>query len=100
MLKKCQIIKTTLQFKELAPDLRDVLPESDILLSSERYKAIACDLGDVRKLDRVMNETLNVDEYAILFTAEVSMTYMEAEAAQEVINWASKFSEGRFRLCV
>jgi len=89
MAKKREIILN-------APQLRDLLgpyqiPEenSGIHLRSEHYSALGCDLTDISRLDALLANEINLSESLILCTAEVSVTYMDGEAADSLICWAA-----------
>jgi tRNA wybutosine-synthesizing protein 4 len=66
--------------------------ESAIQVRSKDYIAIGCDLGNLEKLDHVLRTQVLPAECAILFVAEVSLSYMDVKKASAVINWASKLS--------
>lgn len=94
MTKKCDMIRNT-------PELRTVLAnpmyssqDNDVLLSSDQYKAVACDLEDVQNLNRIFKKLFDDEDTPVMFLAEVSMTYMDATAAEKVITWASDLKNG------
>lgn len=84
--------------KEITGVLGDVEFGSDddvIQLRSSRYIAVGCDLKNLRKLDDVLRACiLPSGECAVLFLAEVSLTYMDVTSANEVVKWASKLTKG------
>jgi len=97
MGKKCEMIKTT-------PELRTVigleetisLKKDGVIIDCPNYKAVACDLEDMTGLDKVLTQTLDLKGDPVLFLAEVSITYMDALAAEKLVEWASTFSDGRW----
>ncbi|KAL3495230.1 leucine carboxyl methyltransferase [Aspergillus germanicus] len=66
--------------------------ESAIQIRSKEYIAIGCDLGNLEKLDHVLRTQVLPAECAVLFVAEVSLSYMDVKKASAVIKWASKLS--------
>lgn len=97
-------VRTILASKEL----RDVIlssgePENlsheNILLQTPSYIALSCDLRDLAKFSDIL-ETLFISfkETAFLFTAEVSLTYMVRESADDLIKWAGSLPCAEFAL--
>lgn len=95
MQRKCDIIHATPQLKEVISDLEVGSPDSAVLLKSKHYNAVACDLQDVKTLDSTLRQKLGLEDHAILFVAEVSITYMPSSAADAVIRWASTFNDSQ-----
>lgn len=72
-------------------------PAKPIVFQSDQYVQIGRDLRDLAALKQglqaaVGDEDLGACEF--LFLAEVSITYMDTEAADEVIRWASTVGDG------
>jgi len=96
MGKKCEMVRQT-------PELRTViglegtinLPKDGVMIDRPNYKAVACDLEDMPGLDKVLTQTLDAKGDPVLFLAEVSITYMDALAAEKLVEWASTFNDGR-----
>ena len=96
MSRKCEMVRTT-------PELRTViglhantnLSKDGVIIDRPNYKAVACDLEDMSALDKVLTQTLHLKGDPVLFLAEVSITYMDALAAEKLVEWASTFSNGR-----
>jgi len=95
ILKKCDIIRSTPQLSRLVPDSLISSAENAIILQSHCYSAIGCDLQDIEVLDRALRKLVDVDDVSMLFVAEVSMTYMDVEAADAVIKWAARISHSQ-----
>lgn len=94
--KKCEMIVNTQQ-------LRDVLGHIDLTTSAEAvrlrsgsYSAIGCDLGDTGKLHEVLQNEFDLRSCQVLCIAEVSVTYMEVQAADALISWAACLRDGSF----
>ena len=95
--RKCTIIRAT-------PTLRDILgvnlndnidnPGSAIKLATDRYLAVAADLQDLSRLEKILREENDLHGSMLLFLAEVSLTYMETTAADALIRWTGQFDNG------
>ncbi|KAL6719341.1 tRNA methyltransferase ppm2 [Lecanora helva] len=87
--KKCNMIENTSQLRSMLGPLE--LPEkaNGTYLRSQHYCAIGCDLRDLVKLEELLACELNGSQSLILCTAEVSVTYMNFEAADALIRWAA-----------
>ncbi|RDL37360.1 Uncharacterized protein BP5553_04793 [Venustampulla echinocandica] len=97
MIRKRETVERTPELQSLFTNIR--YPESgDILLSSDQYLQIGCDLRDLTHLDNVLKSTLDLSSSQVLLVAEVSITYMEAEHADNLIKWASGLPSARFCL--
>jgi tRNA wybutosine-synthesizing protein 4 len=91
MVSKCEIIMNTPKMKEMLT-LRTFKETNGLLLNSDEYVAIGCDLRNVKRLDRVVKGVLPVEESAVLCIAEVSIAYMHSDDADAVISWSSTLS--------
>src|SRR5271154_2054643 len=82
-----QLIITKKNIIEKTSELRDLIhlcPDSSsdyIVLESEEYLAVGCDLRDIEGLNNAIKSSNNVEECLILCIAEVSTTYMSPTAA-------------------
>jgi len=94
MIKKRDMVKATV---ELNSSLTNLLCSDgdDLLLRSDQYVQVGCDLRDIPALSRALSRIANLDDCVILFTAEVSVTYMKLEAADALIKWAGSLPEGK-----
>lgn len=94
MTTKTSIIKETSALADL------VKPNHGLnlyfVMHSEQYYAAGCDLRDLQSLDLAIRSLGNIDAALVLCIAEVSMTYMEPDAADALIAWASTLSAGMF----
>lgn len=72
--------------------------EGDILYSSDQYLQIGCDLRETSKLSKILSSVIDFDQCMILFTAEVSVTYMTTQGADSLIKWAGTLPHARFCL--
>ncbi|KAL2265589.1 hypothetical protein VTJ83DRAFT_6689 [Remersonia thermophila] len=90
------------------PDLRgpltglkeSVSPGAGVVLESDQYVQVGCDLRDLKTLRRGLEVAAGgrLEECRFLFVAEVSITYMETAAADEVIRFASTVGDAEFVL--
>lgn len=81
--------------------LRDVLSHIELTTSAEAvrlrsdsYLAIGCDLNDTGKLHEVLHNEIDLPSCQVLCIAEVSVTYMEVQAADALISWAACLGDG------
>ncbi|KAJ0125523.1 leucine carboxyl methyltransferase [Diaporthe amygdali] len=99
-LRKRQVILAT---PELESRLSGVQAEQDeahpnMLLRSDRYHLVGCDLRQSMALQQVLNLIVDPKECIFLFLAEVSITYMETDSADSLIQWASSLGQAEFCL--
>ena len=92
--KKCNVISNTLLLQNLlGPHDRPSEP-SGLILRSEHYLAIGCDLADIARLDMLLASEVQMSDCLVLCTAEVSITYMDTKAADALIRWAGLHDDG------
>lgn len=94
--RKRQVI---LETQELVSQLSKVQAEEDelypnLLLRSERYHLVGCDLRRSAALQQALSSILDPSECIFLFIAEVSITYMETTSADALVQWASSLGQG------
>lgn len=94
MAKKCTAVLTT-------PELISMLtnPTSGgndgVMFRSDQYIQIGCDLREIPTLSKLLESILNFKDPLVLFTAEVSITYMRLPYADRLIEWAAEtFHDG------
>ena len=96
MVKKRDTVCST---KELNAFLTNMeILEGDVLLRSDQYLQIGCDLRDLKSLNQVLASAVDIENCLVLLTAEVSITYMNVEAADALIHWAGKLPDGMILL--
>jgi tRNA wybutosine-synthesizing protein 4 len=93
MLKKRDVVHNTTELSSMLNNIR-ISSEEDILLRSDEYLQLGCDLRDLRGLQRSLSTVINVQKSLVLLTAEVSITYMDVEAADALIQWAATLPYG------
>lgn len=71
--------------------------EPAVLMDSEEYSAIGCDLRNLQKLRRLLESVVKLNESTILCIAEDSTSYMRTEAADALVAWTSSLSTGEYR---
>ncbi|OJD14321.1 hypothetical protein AJ78_05316 [Emergomyces pasteurianus Ep9510] len=92
MVKKRDIVAQCTVLKDLLSDVQ-LAPETDsVLLRSNEYVGIGCDLGDIPKLKAALNDVIGLDKVTILCIAEVSITYMEVNLADALIRFMPTLS--------
>jgi len=94
MQTKRKIIRETPKmFNLLHPYNADATgTDKSVLIDSEEYAAIGCDLRNIPRLERLLREVVDVENCLILCVAEVSITYMQTQAADDLISWSSTLS--------
>jgi tRNA wybutosine-synthesizing protein 4 len=93
MLRKRDAVRNTKELVEVLTGM-EVPGEGSILFRSDQYLQLGCDLRDLEGLSRGLAGAVDIDNCAVLFTAEVSITYMNADAADSLIQWASRLPRG------
>lgn len=88
MEKKCNVISNTSPLHDLLGPHDRPLDSSGLVLHSEHYLAIGCDLADLEKLDMLLASEVQISSRLVLCVAEVSITYMDTNAADALIRWA------------
>lgn len=95
MISKREIIFNTPQLKDMLSISAHVEHESGIVLDSNEYAAIGCDLRNLARLERLMKSIVDIEQSLVLCVAEVSITYMASEDADALIRWTSSLSPGK-----
>ncbi|KNB15362.1 leucine carboxyl methyltransferase 2 [Fusarium oxysporum f. sp. lycopersici 4287] len=100
MLKKRAIVLGTPQLHELLGDSPAISEKvtDQILLRSDKYCQIGCDLRELESLRNCLESFLNLAECSVLFVAEVSITYMDTFSADALVQWASSIGQAEFCL--
>ncbi|KAK1597786.1 leucine carboxyl methyltransferase [Colletotrichum navitas] len=95
--KKRQIVLETPELQGLLGSW-EVSHDSPVVLKSQRYCQVGCDLRQLATLQRCLDTLFDISNTEFLFVAEVSITYMDTEGADGVISWASAFRHAEFCL--
>lgn len=88
--------KIVLETPEMARLLRldeDKTPEDGVLLDSDKYSILGCDLRNTKKVGRIIKSLVDIQDCVVLCVAEVSITYMAAEDSDAVLAWSSALSQ-------
>ncbi|PGH26975.1 hypothetical protein AJ80_01359 [Polytolypa hystricis UAMH7299] len=94
MINKRSFVRQCSALSDLFSDL-EFPPETDpVLLRSGHYVGIGCDLEQLGALEAVLKTEIEaLADVSILCTAEVSLTYMEVNAADAVLKWLPTLSK-------
>lgn len=92
MVKKQTVVRNTPELNSMLTNLD--IQEGDVLLSSDQYLQLGCDLRDLKRLEEIISKVLDINNCSFLFTAEVSITYMPTESADALIQWANNLPDG------
>ncbi|KAF2965803.1 hypothetical protein GQX73_g7755 [Xylaria multiplex] len=99
MSKKRAVVLNTPELSSVFEPL-DANAGEHVLLKSDMYSQIGCDLRKTADIEKALSICLNMDpsDCIFMFVAEVSITYMETLGADGVIKWASSLSQAEFCL--
>ncbi|KAI0010596.1 LCM-domain-containing protein [Xylariaceae sp. FL0662B] len=97
MENKCKVVRETPELNSLLSGLRNDAA-NHVLLQSDQYVPIGCDLRDLASIEAALSSFVDIAHCEFMFVAEVSITYMETEAADSVIKWASTLGQVEFCL--
>jgi tRNA wybutosine-synthesizing protein 4 len=91
---------TVLSTPELLEPLANVQTSETgtVILKSDNYAQIGCDLRQLDALRSALSELVDIGASTFLFVAEVSITYMETEGADALIEWTSGLGHSEFCL--
>ncbi|KIW16397.1 hypothetical protein PV08_06449 [Exophiala spinifera] len=68
----------------------DICP--GILIDSQEYSALGCDLRNLRKLGRLLTSVVDLEDSMVLCVAEDSTCFMRTDDANALIQWSSVLS--------
>lgn len=94
MTTKREIILNTPKMRELLSLTTDQPSEKGVILDSDEYTALGCDLRNLRRLERLVSSVVDIDQCLVLCIAEVSITYMAPEDSDALIAWTTTLSPG------
>lgn len=66
----------------------------EILIDSQEYSALGCDLRNLRKLGRLLTSVVDLEDCMVLCVAEDSTCFMRTNDANALIQWTSGLSRG------
>lgn len=93
--KKATILDTPQLRQLLGSDVRVSEPgEEDIILKSNRYCQIACDLRDLESLRCNLGKLVCFPECELLFLADDCFSYIEPKFSDALIRWTSSIDKG------
>lgn len=97
MSKKCDVISATPQLFSVIQPFEISSPSGAIYLRSPHYIALGCDLADVQALSSNIAYAIDQGSCMVLCVGEVSITYMNTPAADDLIHWAAQIEEGMWK---
>lgn len=78
------------------------IKDKSVLMQTDNYIALSCDLRDLEKFESIFRNLDFIVEGdhnpLILFTAEVSVTYMFQKDADNLLQWCASLPKSRFAL--
>ncbi|KAJ6005850.1 LCM-domain-containing protein [Penicillium sp. IBT 35674x] len=94
MVQKKNAIRQTQEITTVLGDIEFGSDEDVMQIITSHYRAVGCDLKNLKKLDEVLQSNiLPSADCSVLLLAEVSLTYMDVQSANEIIKWASKLTK-------
>ncbi|KAG0636630.1 hypothetical protein HOY80DRAFT_342913 [Tuber brumale] len=96
---KSRVISNTPELHNLLknPELHNP-PVGNFHYRSSQYLAVGCDLREFDKLKRILMDSRLIDNAALLFTAEVSLAYVDQAAVDALITWTATLPDARFSI--
>lgn len=92
MQKKREVVRSTAELIDMLTNV--IFPESgNLVLQSDQYLQVGCDLRELSELSAVLASAVDIEKCLILCTAEVSITYMNVEAADALVKWVSQLPD-------
>jgi len=98
MLRKKKTVLATPQLLDPLTNVKTFDTPGTVILKSDNYAQIGCDLRQLDALRTALSDIVDISACSFLFVAEVSITYMETDAADALIQWASGL--GRVEFCL
>ncbi|KAF3765927.1 hypothetical protein M406DRAFT_11295, partial [Cryphonectria parasitica EP155] len=96
--RKRQVVLNTPELMSHLSHVDAADADPHVFLRSDRYYQVGCDLRQTATLEATLGSLLNVRDCLFMFVAEVSITYMETDAADSVIQWAGSLGQAEFCL--
>ena len=98
MAQKIKVIQESHQLADIIGRVEDTSLQNGVFLHSKHYIALGCDLTQPNMLEEQMKRFVDLMESKLYFVAEVSITYMAASAADDLLGWASAHPNAQFCL--
>lgn len=100
MQTKRELIMNTPEMRELLhSDKADLVgDDSSIVVDSQEYVGMGCDLRNLRRLERLLKSVVDVQKSLVLCITEDSTAYMSVDAADALISWSATLSNGKSSL--
>ena len=92
MESKRKIVLDTAELNRLFNLTEDPTERDGVLLSSDKYYILGCDLRNPKRVDRLIKSLVDIENSVVLCVAEVSITYMAPEDSDAVLKWTSGLS--------
>lgn len=92
--RKREMVKDTLELNSMLKNLT-YPTEGDVMLRSDQYLQIGCDLRDLGKLQKVLSTEFDLENTIIFCSAEVSIAYMAVASSDALIKFIGGLPEGK-----
>ncbi|KAL8968926.1 MAG: hypothetical protein Q9183_002244 [Haloplaca sp. 2 TL-2023] len=98
MSSKRDVILGTPELQNVVRPIENPRRDCNIFLKSDQYTAVGCDLRNVVELSMLLEKEFEISSCLVLCVAEVSTTYMDVVAANDLIEWTAQYKDVRFCL--
>ena len=96
-MRKREMVKNTAELNNMLENLTYPI-EEDVMLRSDHYMQIGCDLRDITKLQHILSTEFDLENTIVFCTAEVSIAYMDVASADTLIKFIGTLPEGKSAL--
>jgi tRNA wybutosine-synthesizing protein 4 len=86
ILRKRDMVQQTSELNSILKNV-EYPEDGDILLRSEQYLQVGCDLRDLTKLEKFFSSEFDLSNSVVFCTAEVSIAYMDVATSDALIKW-------------
>ena len=91
--RKREMVKGTPELNSMLENLTYPAEEA-VMLRSDQYLQIGCDLRDLTKLQEVLSTEFDLENTIIFCSAEVSIAYMDVASSDALIKFIGTLPEG------
>lgn len=92
-MRKREMVKNTTELNNMLKNLT-CPTEGDVMLRSDQYMQIGCDLRDLTKLQKLLSAEFDLENTIVFCTAEVSIAYMDVASSDALIKFIGTLPEG------
>ncbi|KFY13852.1 hypothetical protein V492_03016 [Pseudogymnoascus sp. VKM F-4246] len=97
IVRKRDMVQQTSELNSVLNNL-EFPKDGDVLLRSDQYMQVGCDLRDLTKLEKFFSSEFDLSNSIVFCTAEVSIAYMDVATSDALIKWVGSLPYSRFCL--